>query len=117
VTEIKPRTEFKFDRRMMTLEEVVYQAVGAASMAWAERDLLEAGVFDTEWAGQVAKELLHFIQDYVALTSHHNKSLALDFLQRTIDDQIRGARHTTYALEPRPNEDPLTASAKEFSRG
>lgn len=41
-----------------SLEEVVFQAVGAASMAWSPRP---DGVFDEGWANTVGSDLLEMI--------------------------------------------------------
>ena len=41
-----------------SLEEAVFQAVGAASVAWNPKP---TGVFDTQWANTVGSDLLDII--------------------------------------------------------
>ncbi len=46
----------------MTIEELVMQSLGQASMCWSETP---KGVFDSEAAAKVGKKLLEWIEDYV----------------------------------------------------
>lgn len=54
------RKPFEFDHSTITIESAVYQALGAASMAWSKTP---AGVFDDVHARNVAEALLRKIEE------------------------------------------------------
>ena len=59
---------FKFrqiNRNFEPLEmfDVVYQSLGAASMAWEKPE--DAGEFDADYAYIIGRELLTYISDYI----------------------------------------------------
>jgi hypothetical protein len=52
---------------MDKLEELVYQALGQASMCWSERP---KGVFDSEQACQIGETLMKAIRQHVNVVAH-----------------------------------------------
>jgi hypothetical protein len=61
-----------------TLEEAVYQAIGAASVCWD--NVQGAGVFDEQQASSVAKDLLSVIRKWINEVANAEQStLAMPF--------------------------------------
>lgn len=63
-----PVTPFDFDREedgSLSLSSAVFQALGAASMAWTERP---TGVFESEWARLIGEALMVEIEKHQAST-------------------------------------------------
>lgn len=57
-----PRQPFEFDRAK-TLEDAVFQAIGAASMCWA---IIPRGTFDSDRAKEIGDKLIEWIRDDTA---------------------------------------------------
>lgn len=59
-----PQEPFDFTKNEdepLTLKNVVYQALGAASTCWT--DMMHAGIFDSERAAEISEKLIKWIND------------------------------------------------------
>ena len=63
----------------LTLEEILFQAMGAASVCWAEKDRLMAGEFDSSRAKEIGEALLREVNRALQMTAEPWANLAYEY--------------------------------------
>lgn len=66
------------DDEAPTIESAVFQALGAASMAWDETP---AGVFDSDWAKEIGDALIAFIAEKQPMLGYATTHQLIDELK------------------------------------
>lgn len=100
--ESEPFAFVQSSREDLTLEEVLGQALGAASVCWENRALLGAGTFDSTRAKAIYEALMCEVGRFQRLALSDAATRAVDEVQRLLNhDGIRPNEHLSeQALTP-----------------
>lgn len=86
-TETEPFAFAQSSDSELTLEEVLFQALGAASVCWEKKGLLQAGIFNSTRAKEIGLALLAEVQRFRRLALEDAATRAVQFLNRPVDPE------------------------------